>query len=70
MKQWALKFWLNHGTRIIFGMAATAFGVVFYFIPNMQGEAKTILIGVAMLCFNKARGENGKPAEPEKPPEI
>jgi len=58
---WFKKFWEKHGDRIAFAGAATAFGVVFYYImPDMKGEAKTILIGVAMLFFNKARGGEQK----------
>ena len=57
MKEWFNKFWNNHGERIIFMIIATIFGMAFYyFVPDMKGEAKTILVGIAMLCFNKARG--------------
>ena len=58
-----MNFWEEHGTRIIFGTIATLFATLFYFvIPDMQAEGKVIYVGIAMLCFNKARG-NGKPAE-------
>ena len=51
-----LKNFVNeHGERLVFMLLATAFGLAFLTSPEMQGEAKTILIGVAMLCYNKAR---------------
>ena len=56
MKEWANKFWMEHGDRLTFMFIATLFGLAFYkLFPDMKGEAKTILIGVAMLCYNKAR---------------
>ena len=58
--EWLKHFWKIHGERIVFMSIAVLFGLFFwYFMPDMKGEAKTILIGVAMLCYNKARG-NGK----------
>ena len=54
--KWLTRFWNEHGDRIIFMLGATCFGGYFYaFTQDMQGEGKTILIGVAMLLFNKAR---------------
>lgn len=51
----------NNAERLIFMGIATVFGLIFYCVfPEMKGEAKTILIGVAMLCYNKARSTNGK----------
>jgi len=56
MKTWLEKFWSAHGDRLIFASLATIFGFVFYYLmPDMKGEAKTILIGVAMLLYNKSR---------------
>ena len=61
MDSWFKEFWVGHGERIIFMTIATIFAGIFYFyVPDMKGEAKTILVGLAMLCFNKARG-NGSP---------
>lgn len=57
-KGWWEKFWDDHGSRLLFMGAAVAFGVVFWFI-GLKAESKTLLIGIAMLCFNKARG-NGQ----------
>ena len=57
---WFTEFWKKHGERMVFMLIAFVLALVFWFgFPDMQGEAKTILIGIAMLCFNKARG-NGK----------
>jgi len=57
---WFEHFLKNHGERLIFSFMALSLGGIFYWvIPDMQGEAKTILIGIAMLWFNKARGGNG-----------
>ena len=67
MNKWGVRFWADHGSRLIFGAIATAFGVAFYFMPDMQGEAKTILIGVAMLAYNKARSEPGAKANTPTP---
>ena len=67
MKKWAMNFWKEHGGRLIFMSIATAFGAVFYFTTDMQGEAKAILVGVAMLAYNKARSNGVAPSEPEPP---
>ena len=68
MKKWAMNFWKEHGGRLIFMAIATVFGVAFYYaMPDMQGEAKAILVGVAMLAYNKARSNGVAPSEPEPP---
>ena len=57
MKAWALRFWQDHGDRLVFMSIGTAFGMFFYFCAtDMQGEGKAILIGTATLALNKARG--------------
>ncbi len=67
--KWATRFWYEHGDRTVFMAGATAFALAFYFfMPDMKGEAKTILIGVAMLLFNKARSGASEEPPPEKPP--
>jgi len=65
MKEWGLRFWKDHGDRLLFMTIAAGFGMFFYFCAtDMQGEGKAILIGVATLAMNKARGVvNGKPKE-------
>lgn len=55
MKTWATEFWANHGDRIVFMAIVTAFGFGFYFMNDMKGEAKTLLIAVATLALNRAR---------------
>lgn len=57
--EWFSKFWNSHGERVVFAGAALFMAGVYGFLPEMPGEAKTVYIGVMMLCFNKARG-NGK----------
>ena len=61
--QWLSKFWNGHGERIVFMGIATAFGVGFWFLTDMTGEAKTLLIAVATLALNKARStpKDGEP---------
>jgi len=59
MKKWWGSFWPKHGDRLIFGGLALAMAAVFMGLPDLKDSGKTILIGVAMLCYNKARsGEN------------
>ena len=57
--KWATEFWNRHGERLVFAVLALALATVLYFL-DMEAEAKTILIGMAMLFFNKARGTNGE----------
>lgn len=66
MKEWAINFWNTQGDRMIFLFFATLFGIGFMLAQDMKGEGKTILIAVATLCLNRARGvmPNGK-----KPPQ-
>ena len=68
------KFLNVHGERIFFGGIATVMAIAFIAsglyiedLGELKGAGITILIGVAMLCYNKARG-NGKspPGETEK----
>ncbi|MEW6427310.1 MAG: hypothetical protein AB1568_04665 [Thermodesulfobacteriota bacterium] len=56
MKKWGRRFWTDHGDRLVFAAIATSFGIAFFCLPDMRGEGKTLLVGVAMLAFNKARG--------------
>ena len=57
--EWFKTFWGNHGDRLTFASLALALSGVMYWI-KLDKEANTILIGIAMLFFNKARGTNGK----------
>lgn len=63
MKTWGQRFWDTHGDRLIFMGVVTCFGLGFYFMTDMQGEAKTLLIAVATLALNKARGVIKKPVD-------
>lgn len=58
MKEWALRFWQDHGDRLIFMGIAAGFGVGFLFtgIKELAGAGTTLLIAVATLALNKARG--------------
>ena len=53
--KWFTTFWDEHGERLVFAGLALGLAAVFWFMPDMKGEAKTIMIGIAMLFFNKAR---------------
>ena len=58
MDNWWIKFWENHGDRISFSILALLLAfILYYLIPEAQGEAKAIIIGVAMNFFNKTRGK-------------
>ena len=62
MKEWFGQFWTDHGDRITFGAMAVVFAISFMNsgIEALENSGATILIGLAMLCFNHARGGNGK----------
>jgi hypothetical protein len=61
MNEWLKNFWNKHGDRLIFaGFALSLQGIMRLF--DLEKEANTILIGIAMLFFNKARG-NGTPTK-------
>ena len=67
MKQWSIEFWENHGERLIFMGGATLFSVAFMLtkIQKLSDAGEVILIGVAMLLYNKARSKpNG--AQPDE----
>ena len=63
--EWINKFWSSHGERLVFAGLALLLSAVMYFL-GLVAEAKTILIGMAMLFFNKARGTNGESKIEEK----
>jgi hypothetical protein len=66
MKTWFLEFWNRNGDRLVFtGMSLGLAGILYY--VGMKEAAKTILVGCAMLYYNKARGVNGSgQRNPEK----
>lgn len=68
---WLKTFWKNHGERLVFMLFTVLFALFFWYLIDMKPEAKTLFIGVAMLCYNKARsnGKSGGEEEVEKPPE-
>lgn len=67
--EWFIKFWNSHGERLTFASLALSIATAMYFL-NLKAEANTIIIGLAMLFFNKARGTNGtQPKETNNDPE-
>ena len=54
-----LKLWGRHAERLMFMVIALLLATIMYYIGWVD-ESKVIIIGVAMMCFNKARA-------PEKP---
>ena len=57
--KWAIEFWNKHGERLTFAILALSLAIVMYSL-GLEAEAKTIIIGMAMLFFNKARGTDKK----------
>ena len=49
------ELWENHGERLVFMFLALCFSAGMYLLGWVE-EAKVIIIGLAMLCYNKARG--------------
>ena len=67
MQGWSKQFIVNHGERLFFMSLATCFGLGFIYL-DMTGEGKTLLIAVATLALNKARGTlNNHKSEEVKP---
>ena len=60
--KWFTEFWNTHGERLTFAsMALCLAGVMRYL--KLEAESNTIIIGIAMLMFNKTRGTDGKKGE-------
>jgi len=58
--EWTIKFWSSHGERLTFAGLALSLAVIMRFI-ELSDESNVIIIGIAMLFFNKTRGtSNGK----------
>ena len=74
--EWLKGFWNNHGERLVFAALAVIMALGFL-VVGLQNEAlkefvgagTTILIGVAMLFFNKTRSETKPPKLQEPEPE-
>ena len=58
---WSEDFWNRHGDRLVFAFLSLLIATILYFL-EMKAEAKTIIVGIGMLFFNKTRGTN----EPKK----
>ena len=52
---WMKAFLTNHGERLTFAVLALFLAGVMYLL-KLEKEANTIIIGIAMLFFNKSRG--------------
>ena len=57
--EWFTKFWGTHGERMTFAGLALCLAAIMRYI-GLEAESNTIIIGIAMLLFNKSRGTNGK----------
>ena len=55
VKDWINKFINNHGERLVFSVLALSLSAVMWGL-GLKEQAQTILIGIAMLFFNKSRG--------------
>jgi len=60
MKKWFESFWNTHGERLVFAAMALVLSGVLHML-KLHEQGNTIIIGIAMLMFNKTRGTNGKP---------
>ena len=66
---WWAKFFTEHGERLIFALLALIMAGIYAMLnklfPAMPGEVKAIIIGIAMLFYNKVRSpKNGNPPKP------
>jgi len=59
--KWTIEFWNRHGERLTFAGLALSLAAIMRFL-GLSAESNTIIIGIAMLFFNKTRGtsEGGK----------
>jgi len=64
---WAKNFWNKHGERLVFAAFALGMSAGMWLWLDLKPEAKTIIVGIAMLFFNKVRG-NGVSQPPAQPP--
>jgi hypothetical protein len=55
MKEWVGRFLTKHGDRIFFLCGAIVMAIGFLLVKEMSEAGRTILIGCAMLLYNKAR---------------
>ena len=68
MGEWSIRFWTEHGDRLIFMFIAALIAVAFMLsgLGELAEAGKVILIGIAMLCYNKARSTTDKGVNDEK----
>jgi hypothetical protein len=55
MKDLMIQFWKNHGERLVFMFLAALLALAMYQLKWVD-ESKVIIIALATLCLNKARG--------------
>ena len=76
MEKWILVFWSKHGEREAFAIQAAVMAIGFIIagltwepLSSLIDAGLTILIGVAMLFFNKARSPEGNGGTHDETPE-
>ena len=57
--KWFIAFWNTHGERLTFALMALSLAGIMRYL-KLEAESNTIIIGIAMLLFNKTRSTNGK----------
>ena len=63
--EWSIKFWNSHGERLTFAGLALSLAAVMRYL-GLSAESNTIIIGIAMLFFNKTRGTGNERGTDEK----
>jgi len=63
--EWITKFWNSHGERLTFSGLALSLAAIMRYL-ELQAESNTIIIGIAMLFFNKTRGTTNGGGSDEK----
>jgi len=69
MKTWVSKFWYGHGERLIYCLLVVILAVGFMLssVEDLSKSAPTLLIAVATLFLNKARGSSIEHNKEETP---
>jgi len=68
MKPWGVRFWEDHGDRLIFMAAAFVIAIALrILVPDLKGESNAVIVGVMMLLYNKSRSTPKQEESPPKP---
>jgi hypothetical protein len=62
MKEWAISFWNEHGSRLIFMAIVMLIGWLFFQFA-WEEEAKVLWVAVGTLALNKARSPKSEAPE-------